>query len=227
MSEDTTQREVDPSSDRAALGALAHRMNNALAYVVTNLDLLAEELGALDLPEQDRARLLQIVHGATQGAERTSDLVRELRVLSWGRQRPADAPADEDDDTWDTGNSARILVIDDEPQILAAVARALGAYEVIQAPSGAEARRILAENTRFDLVLCDVMMRDVDGIEIYRWVVTRRPELVARLVFMTAGAFTPDIRRFLASVPNTVLHKPFDTKTLRWVVAQKLKGNAR
>lgn len=226
MSDDPTQRDEDPASDRAPLGALAHRMNNALAYVVTNLDLLAEELDDLDLPERDRARLLQIVHGAMQGADRTSDLVRELRVLSWGRKRPSDAPST-DDDTWESGDGARILVIDDEPQILAAVSRALGTYDVVQAPSGAEARRILAQNTRFDLVLCDVMMRDIDGIEIYRWVVTRRPELVARLVFMTAGAFTPDIRRFLASVPNTVLHKPFDTKTLRWVVAQKLKGSAR
>lgn len=228
MSDDPTQREVDPSSDRDALGALAHRMNNALAYVVTNLDLLAEEFDSLGVPEGRRARLLQIVHSATQGAARTSELVRELRVLTWGRQRRSEQPAvDEADDTWESWGGARILVIDDEPQILTAIARVLGAYEVVQAPSGVDARRILAENTHFDLVLCDIMMRDVDGIEIFRWVVTRRPELASRLVFMTAGAFTTDIRRFLASVPNTVLHKPFDSKTLRWIVAQKLKETRR
>ena len=40
---------------------------------------------------------------------------------------------------------------------------------------------------------------------------------------MTAGGFTTEVRRFLSKVDNGVLHKPFDVKTLRWVVTQKLK----
>ena len=59
-------------------------------------------------------------------------------------------------------------------------------------------------------------------MDVFAWIEENRPELQNRVVFITAGAYTPEVRAFLARVPNTVLHKPFDTKTLRWTVAQKL-----
>lgn len=226
MPDDAVPVEVDPSGDRAALGALAHRMNNALAYAVTNLNLVAEELEALQIPREDRARILQLIDSAAGGAGRASDLVRELKVLSWGEPEPIEHNSDTDD-TWDTGGAARILVIDDEPQILSAVSRALRRYDVQPAGGGRQAQAILSRSSNFDVVLCDVMMRDVDGMALYRWLRQHHPQLVPALVFMTAGAFTREIRQFLASVPNTVLHKPFDTKTLRWVVAQKIRGEQR
>lgn len=224
MADDTTPLLIDRVDDRAALGALAHRMNNALAYLITNLNLLNEEIEAAPGEGIDRDRALQLVVSAGTGADQVRDLVRQLKVLSWGR--PDEPLGEHDDDTWDTGVTARILVVDDEPQILSAVARSLSRHEVAVASSGRQARAHLEAGEDFDVLLCDVMMPDTSGIELYRWIRERRPELIDRLVFMTAGAFTREVRQFLSSVPNTVLHKPFDTKTLRWIVGQRVRGQA-
>jgi CheY-like chemotaxis protein len=205
------------------IGRLAHRMNNAVAYVVTNLNLLAEELEALG-PIESQKRMLQLVDEATDGASRIGDLIREFKVLSWS------APAAKEEglpneDTWDDDQRPRrILVVDDEPLILASIAKALRHYEVVTAEGGAKALELLAApDASFDLLVCDLVMGRVNGQDVFKWVVENRPELESRLVFMTAGAFTREVREFLSSVANPVLHKPFDTKTLRWMIAQQLR----
>lgn len=215
MSDDPTSPEAPP------LGRLAHRMNNTVAYVLTNLNLLGEELEALG-PGEPQRRMLQLVAEATAGASKLGDQIRELKVLSWGDAEP---PADDSqDDTWDEGNQPRrLLVIDDEPYILASIRRALRHYDVTLAEGGPRALEILALGEPYDLVLCDLVMGSVHGTDVYRWIAKHRPELLERVIFMTAGAFTADIRDFLSKVTNPVLHKPFDTKTLRWMIAQKVR----
>ena len=69
-------------------------------------------------------------------------------------------------------------------------------------------------------MLCDLVMGDVSGMDVYAYIEEHRSELLKRMIFMTAGAFTPATRDFLARIHNPVLHKPFDTKTLRWILAQ-------
>jgi CheY-like chemotaxis protein len=221
MSEDGTSG----SSGEATLGRLAHRMNNAVAYVVTNLNLLAEELEALG-PLESQKRMLQLVDEATDGASRIGDLIREFKVLSWSA---ATGPKSElpNEDTWDDDHRPRrILVIDDEPYILAAIRRALRHYEVITSEGGTRAIELMsAPDAAFDLVVCDLVMGRINGRDIFNWIREHRPELESRLIFMTAGAFTSEVREFLATVSNPVLHKPFDTKTLRWMIAQQLRRN--
>jgi CheY-like chemotaxis protein len=212
------------------IGRLAHRMNNAVAYVVTNLNLLAEELEALG-PIESQKRMLQLVDEATDGASRIGDLIREFKVLSWsgqGAKEKQEAVADGlDEDTFDDDQSPRrILVIDDEPLILASIRKTLRHYEVVTAEGGAKALELLAApDAAYDLVVCDLVMGRINGQDVYRWIADHKPELQKRLVFMTAGAFTREVREFLASVPNPVLHKPFDTRTLRWMIAQQLRRN--
>jgi len=201
-------------------------MNNAIAYVVTNLNLLTEELEGMDLTGTDRARILQLVDTATSGATRVHLDIRRLKVLSWvGEPEFPRSPEDNsEDDTWSEGpTNARILVIDDEPQILRAIGRALKVYQLTTAETGQRAIDILSEGQDFDLILCDLIMREISGIEVYQWVLDNRPELLDRLIFVTAGTFTDELRNFLAVVPNPILNKPFDTKTLRWMVAQKVR----
>ena len=120
----------------------------------------------------------------------------------------------------------RILVIDDEPLILASIRKTLRHYEVVTAEGGAKALELLAApDAAYDLVVCDLVMGRINGQDVYRWIADNKPELQRRLVFMTAGAFTREVREFLSSVPNPVLHKPFDTRTLRWMIAQQLRRN--
>lgn len=194
---------------------LTHEMNNSLAYVVTNLNLLSEELEGSD------ARLNALVADALEGSERMGELLRRLRRASWGveiekNKRPDPAPAE-----GPATEPARILVVDDESAILTAVQRALRAHEVEVAHNGQEALECLEKP--FDLILCDLMMPGMTGIELFARLQNERPKVADRVVFMTAGGFTHEVRQFLFNVRNGVLHKPFDVKTLRWMVDQKLK----
>jgi CheY-like chemotaxis protein len=86
-----------------------------------------------------------------------------------------------------------------------------------------EARQALARITkgeRYDVVLCDLMMPVMTGMDLYAEIVRLAPKLVGRLVFMTGGAFTPRARAFLESVVNPCLEKPLDTGKLRSIIAR-------
>jgi len=206
-------------AEAATVGRMAHEMNNAVAYVITNLNLLVEEVERLEIPAARRKRLLRLADESAEGAGRVSELIRRLKVLSWGDEDRGDDASE--DDTWDQVTSKRrVLVVDDEPYILVSVRRALTHYDVETAESGEEALELLAKDQAFDIVLCDLVMGNMSGIDLYRWMGENHPRLQRRTVFMTAGAFTASTRSFLADVRNPVLHKPFDTKTLRWILAQ-------
>ncbi|MCB9685814.1 MAG: response regulator [Alphaproteobacteria bacterium] len=216
----TDSQDKDENGRAAAQARLAHRINNAVSYVVTNLNLVLEELEGVPLTPQ-LLRIQQLVIEAASGADRVGDLVRELRLLEYGQERLDDS----NDDTWDEERRRhRILVVDDEPFILASIRRALQRYDVVVAEGGQAAEEALRTRGPFDLVLCDLVMPPYDGPKVYQWIVEHQPELVGRVIFMTAGAFTNAQRTFLHAITNPVLHKPFDTKTLRWAIAQSLRA---
>lgn len=205
------------------LGKLSHRMNNALAYVLTNLNLLVEEVeGLREVPMDHKRRLLRLTDDASSGAERLGELIRELQ----SKTHPvpdSSAQVDNSEDTWDAeGDTARILVIDDEEAILSSLKLALRRYDVHAESDPKVALERLESGERFDLVLCDLVMPGMSGMDMYKALQRNRREMLPRVIFMTGGAFTADLRSFLGSIRNTVLHKPFDTKTLRWLVAQQL-----
>ncbi len=114
-----------------------------------------------------------------------------------------------------SARAARILVIDDEPLVGAAVRRMLGAgYEVVSLNDAREALAPILDG-RFDLVLCDLMMPGMTGMELHAEVARARPEMAARLAFVTGGAFTPRAQEFIDSVDNPHLSKPFASDELR------------
>ncbi len=214
------------SQDTRDIGKLSHRMNNALAYVLTNLNVLVEEIESIDgLPVEHKRRMLRLADEAATGAARVGEFVRELVISAGGDD--AEAHGDASEDTWDTeGVAARILVVDDEEPILTSLALALRRYEVVAESDPRAALARLEAGEKFDLILCDLIMPEMDGMAFYRAVQRTRRDLLPRIIFMTGGAFTAELRSFLGSIRNTVLHKPFDTKTLRWLVAQQLNRAA-
>jgi two-component system, cell cycle sensor histidine kinase and response regulator CckA len=112
----------------------------------------------------------------------------------------------------------RILVIDDERLFASAVRRMLhGEHDVTLVESGREAIGMLADQD-FDVVLCDLMMPEVTGMDVFNEVQRSRPGYEERMVFMTGGAFTLAARQFLESVPNVRLDKPFTKDEIRAVV---------
>ena len=119
--------------------------------------------------------------------------------------------------------AGRILVIDDEAEILKVTVRMLEkSHDVLQATSGTAARAILENDRAFDVILCDLMMADMTGIELHAWLLGRDPVLAAKVVFVTGGAFLPHTADYLANVKNRVLKKPFRRTDLLNLVAELL-----
>jgi len=119
---------------------------------------------------------------------------------------------------------ARVLVVDDEPLVGRAVARVLGhGHEVTVATSGREALALIEAGRAFDLVLCDLMMPGMSGMELYETVAARAPEVVERFVFLTGGAFTIEAEAFLSSSRAERIIKPFDSAALRLLAAARAR----
>jgi PAS domain S-box-containing protein len=120
---------------------------------------------------------------------------------------------------------ARVLVVDDEPLVCRAVQRILSPpHDVRVRASGQDALAVLEAEDGWDLVLCDLMMPDLTGMELHARVTAVRPELGARFVFLTGGAFTAAAREFLERVPNERVEKPFEPAALRALVAKVLEA---
>ncbi|HET9452102.1 MAG TPA: ATP-binding protein [Aggregicoccus sp.] len=109
----------------------------------------------------------------------------------------------------------RILVVDDEPGVARALERLLDEHEVVVAHGGEPARALLLVHADWDLVLCDLMMPDLNGMELYAWALEQRPRLAARFVFLTGGAFTDRARAFADQMAGRLLHKPFSADAVR------------
>ncbi len=113
-----------------------------------------------------------------------------------------------------------VLVLDDEPAVASMIGVVLEAdHEVIIATHGREAL-LLLEQRSFDVVLCDLLMPEISGMDFFQELGRRHPEMVDRVVFMTGGAFTPRAADFLAHVENPRIEKPFDVKTLRRLIRE-------
>jgi len=121
----------------------------------------------------------------------------------------------------------RILVIDDEPWILSAVRRNLSfEHEVTITTSALDAIKRIASGESFDIILCDLVMPYVTGMDLHAEVVRIDPEQAQRIIFLTGGAFTPRARAFLDEIPNLRLEKPFDQGELRALVNDRLRPSA-
>ena len=121
----------------------------------------------------------------------------------------------------------RVLVVDDEASIRAVVSRLLRAdHEVVTAASGREAQALLSKDGGFDLILCDLMMPELSGMELHAWLATHDPALAKKMVFVSGGAFTPRASEYLARLENLQLAKPFDQDKLRQL-AGELVAKAR
>ncbi len=111
---------------------------------------------------------------------------------------------------------ARLLVIDDEPMILGALRRSLSNdYAVTCVADGRRALERLRAGERYDVILCDLMMPELTGMDLYAELEKIEPEQAARMVFVSGGAFTPRAREFLERVPNARVEKPIDFQNLR------------
>jgi two-component system, cell cycle sensor histidine kinase and response regulator CckA len=131
---------------------------------------------------------------------------------------PAKEPAAENVTNVSRG---RILLIDDENMVLKILQRVLSPdHEVVIARSGAEGQAILKQGEVFDVILCDLMMPAMTGMDLHAWFVEQDPAMAKRMVFMTGGVFTPKAMDYLTAVGNSTLEKPFVVDRLRQLVSE-------
>jgi len=108
-----------------------------------------------------------------------------------------------------SGRSLSVLVVDDEPVIARLIQKALVGHQVTIAHDGRQAVALMGEHP-YDVILCDLIMPEMTGMDVYRAAFQRATPMHERIVFMTGGAFTQRARDFLQSVPNLRIEKPFD-----------------
>jgi PAS domain S-box-containing protein len=111
----------------------------------------------------------------------------------------------------------RILLVDDDLLVRKAIATLLEAelgYQCVAVGSCAEVRDLVARDTAFDVVLCDMMMLDGSGVDVYDHLRDHAAALADRTIFMTGGAFTPRALAFLERVSAPRLLKPFSLAEL-------------
>lgn len=109
--------------------------------------------------------------------------------------------------------SLRILIVDDEEMLASALARSLKGHTVHTANRGVKALELAAIN-RFDLVLCDLIMPEMSGKEVFEALKTLDPTIPRRFVFMTGATVTSEARAFAERVEAPVLEKPFSRAEL-------------
>jgi signal transduction histidine kinase/ActR/RegA family two-component response regulator len=109
----------------------------------------------------------------------------------------------------------RLLVVDDDVLVARTLARQLSGHQVEVVASGQAAlERLSAAGSSFDLVLCDLMMPDMTGMDVYEAVEERHPGLAGRFVFISGGGVTERSRKFLELHADRVLPKPIDSRQL-------------
>jgi CheY-like chemotaxis protein len=118
----------------------------------------------------------------------------------------------------------RVLIVDDEPTISRVLCRLLGReYEVTTAQSADEALERLHAGDRYDVLLCDLQMPRVSGMDLHATLREQEPGQAARMIFMTGGVCSTRARDFLEANPNPCIQKPFDCGALRTIVAELVR----
>ena len=118
------------------------------------------------------------------------------------------------------GQSAPILLIEDEPSVIAFLRAALErkGYSVVDAASGAEGLKRLAGG-RYTGVISDIRMPGaVNGAEVHAWIQKNRPELGSKIILISGDTANSETQDLLARSGTPCIEKPFRVHQLMSVV---------
>jgi CheY-like chemotaxis protein len=108
-----------------------------------------------------------------------------------------------------------VLIIDDEAQVVNALTGTLrrAGYRTSSCSSAAAGLQRLLAGDDIDLVFCDLMMKEMTGMDLYTRLREHAPLVLGKVVFMTGGAYSPAARQFLLEYPaQRIVEKPFDIR---------------
>lgn len=130
----------------------------------------------------------------------------------------------------------RLLLVDDSSTNLYVLEKYLEdedcpgyqAYELVKASNGKEALALLeADTERFDAVLLDIMMPEIDGLEVLRRIKSNEALRTLPVILQTAKARKEEIERGLEAGAFYYLTKPIEQKQLLPIVKTAVNDNAR
>jgi DNA-binding NtrC family response regulator len=121
----------------------------------------------------------------------------------------------------------RVLLVDDEPVIRQALKRFFqrNGWEVDEAGDGAAALERLVgrgadRDGPYSVIISDLKMPGVSGIDLYERLERERPELLERLILSTGDSVSAEAAEFLRRSACPVLNKPFALSELKGLVAR-------
>ncbi|MDF3065772.1 MAG: two component transcriptional regulator, winged helix family [Polyangiaceae bacterium] len=119
-----------------------------------------------------------------------------------------------------------VLLVDDDMSVLSGFRRHLqnDDMSIEFALSGGQALRRILSDTPPDAVVCDMLLPDISGIEVYQRAVAAEPSFRQRFAVATGASGTPSVMSFLATFAGPVLHKPIDAAQLSQAVRSCLAG---
>ncbi len=108
-----------------------------------------------------------------------------------------------------------VLIVEDDPDARAGMQKVLAAagFQTTEAGDGLTALR-LVEQQRFDAIVCDLRLPYLPGGGFYEEVQRRDPQMAKRVIFVSAIAYDPAVRRFLEETGQPYMQKPYDVEQL-------------
>ena len=234
------------------LRTVAQEISAPLGLLIANLGFALEEISGLRVELSPAAAAsgdglaarvaraecaLSAVGDALREARRGADQVRQLaRELSGRPSEARRTPSDRAGVAPEAAGSktsfeqaatprGRVLVVDDEPMIVRAIQRLLeGEHEVSLSTDPIAVVEQIRAGQRFDVILCDLMMPTMSGIDVYDAIRQTDADQARRIVFMTGGAFTPRALEFLETIENARIEKPLERTTLRAAIRARLSS---
>jgi two-component system, cell cycle sensor histidine kinase and response regulator CckA len=121
--------------------------------------------------------------------------------------------------------SGNVLIVEAEGAMGRTLPRVLSHHRVHTVGSAREALALIRDGHAVDVILCDLMMPDMTGMDFHDELASSHPHLVPRIVFVSGGAFTPRARDFLSTTTNRHLDKPIDAASLRRLVDDMMRAS--
>jgi CheY-like chemotaxis protein len=122
----------------------------------------------------------------------------------------------------------QLLIVDDEVVFSGSLRRLFSnEHDVSVANRGRDAVDLLRSGRRFDAILCDLLMPEVTGIEVYSELRQIAPDQAECMIFLTGGAFSESSQQFLDGISNRWFEKPCNLDQLRAAVREVVVRNGR
>jgi len=117
-----------------------------------------------------------------------------------------------------------VLLIEDEPAVMAYVSATLerSGYQVVCAKSGAEGLKLLASGEFLGVVSDMVTPGGVNGADVHAWIAAHRPDLTAKLVFITGDIANEKTVETLRKTGAPCVEKPFRVQQFISVVEKTM-----